>query len=738
MTSADSADPPSSIDTHGAHGGSTDGPDGARAVSLRAPSIAFAVLGVLGAAAALGLLPGAVGTLAGAVLFFFGAALPVLVRWSPVEPSALKLATLALLLSPVMTSAAYVLLHLFLDASTAVAATYVLAGAVQVLAVSKRVRLVPLGSAGRGALALAAFCAVLVVLMVFRGNAARASYHGLLHSTLVLAIDRAVPPENPFMAGTPLGYYWYWHALGALVARGLALAPTVALALVDLWAAVVLPLALYFLAAPLWRNGRRELVGVVLAIFGLNVLGGWLWLQDLLADRSGGMPWRAPTTNLEVLDVLSASVGAWDPRLAFGFSKFGNLSSYPASLALLAGGWMCAAHALRFGVRPWVGACAVLHGAAFAVNPVVGGTGLAGTGLAALLFARGLRLRVLVPLVLWTLPGLFLLILASRAYPGETVAFAFEPARVWSTLAPVLFLVVLVPFVPTDLDEDGGERRTRVLGLLLVAAFVPLVLHVVVDLPYDNQYKLVRIAALPLGVVAGGALGALLAGPAWRRGVGALLGLALGIGMLANQALGLRTYMSYASVDLPLTESALAVSPRHGSHPWRPGVYRALREVSRHERPRPALMVDAVGDLASIPAYRTGSRPADAHRFTEPVLNLQGHEAAAFSGLDLVCDRPSQALDARTPGWRERLELVRRVFHEPGALAPDDRARLVTPARPLLVLVEGPSCALVERKLVEAGFAPVWSAPAGPDGSVLAWPRELAERIAPYFEGAFE
>ncbi len=52
------------------------------------------------------------------------------------------------------------------------------------------------------------------------------SHHGLLHSSIVYAIlDRGVPPENPLMAGTPIGYPYGHHAALAFVMRWLPIAP---------------------------------------------------------------------------------------------------------------------------------------------------------------------------------------------------------------------------------------------------------------------------------------------------------------------------------------------------------------------------------------------------------------------------------------------------------------------------------------------------------------------------------
>ena len=129
---------------------------------------------------------------------------PVLARWSPVEPSWIKLLLFASLLSPVLACALYLLLRAVLDAQGAVAATLLAAAPLGLLARGLRTRFDPPGRAALLALGLALASGAVVAAMVLRGTAPRVSYHGLLHSGILLAVDRSVPPENPWLADTPL------------------------------------------------------------------------------------------------------------------------------------------------------------------------------------------------------------------------------------------------------------------------------------------------------------------------------------------------------------------------------------------------------------------------------------------------------------------------------------------------------------------------------------------------------
>jgi len=643
--------------------------------SLTKSSLALSALAFLGALAGFGYLPSELSRVAGAVLFFVSAALPILARIGPPKPSLFKLLTVSALLSPVFSTVVYWLVNVMLGRAIGpgdvVAGTFIALGLLQLLGIGRVVQHERLGRTAWFVIGLSAVAGAVVLLLLFRGSAMRASYHGLLHSALVLAVDRAVPPAHPWMAGEELGYYWFWHAMGALFSRALSVAPTFGLALTNLWAAVVLPIALYLTAAPCFRNGRREWIGVLFALFGLNAFGAWVWL---LTSRE----WSAPEAPALLIESLSVTVGDWDRRLAFGFSKFGNLSSYPTALALFAGALMCGVHAIRSGAKPWVSTCAALNGAALLVNPIVGGLGIASTMIAACCFAKEARRSLLVWLIVWSIPGTVAVSGARDNYAGETLQFVWREGVLWATLAPVVLLLIPALFLrgltkSSEPEVAVGQRRA--LGLLFTAALLPLAMHLAIALPYDNQYKFLRIAALPLGLLAAGGLGVLIERGGVVRLLGIVFGLALFVGVLVSNGLGFASYYSLSGKDLPLSEEPLALFPIAeedvgGTAAELASLYRWLAEFREVRTIHPVLIVNTTAD--SAPLYGT---PAS-HAFTDPLRNLQGHEAAPFTGLPLWCDRPSQVLSAETPGWEERIRVVWQLYRESGALD-DAEARLL-------------------------------------------------------------
>ena len=709
--------------------------------SLGLPLGLCALAAPLAAGAAVGLLPGALGAPAAAWLMFVGGALPLVARRSPPGASPTKLLLLAALLSPPLATALWIPLRLVLDTPAADAATWLLLGALSFAGRGCSVRAMrgeQSGRAWRLSLGLAALCALAVVLFLFRGSAARVSFHGLLHSSVAGAVERGVPPENPWMAGTPLVYYWYWHALAGLAGRGLGLAVTYALALTNLWAAALLAPVLYFTGAVVFRRGGRLVLGVVLALFGLNVLGGWLWLAR-------GLPYAAPGTPIEVFDQLAGSLvydggsWLWDRRLAWSFSKFGNLSSFPSALVLAAASWMAAVHALRGSGRPWPGLTGALAGASLALNPVVGGAALGCTAAAAVGFAVDARARAdtLVWCAAWAVPGAVLLALAGSGAGGALFLLGWREGALARALLPVLPLLLLALglLLPAPADVGGLARRERraVLGLLACAGLLPLAMHLWVALPEGNEYKWIRLAALPLGLLAGGGAGRLAERGGGARWLAWGLGGASLVGAGALTWLGGRAYTAFGRVELPLDERAAGLL--HG--PGAEGTegeqarrtYLWIRERVLEADPPPVLVANPllIGPLYGVDAEAVDAEGAGGWRFTGD-LNLQGHEAPAFSGTDLWCDRKSYMVE-RHPRWELRLSGVAQLYRDPGKWDAGHRRALEALGRPVLLLVtdaDRRDQRMIDNKLLRYGYREVHR-----EGTrtLYAWPEDWARQV---------
>ena len=669
----------------------------ARAVRLEGLAALNATVALLAVAANLGWLPDALGVPCALWTLFFGLGVPLVSRASPVDSAWLKLALFGSLASPVVATAVYLLARTALDAPAAVAATLALALPLQALLLRQRTSVAPQGCGGWGAVAIALGCALLVAAFVLRGSAPRVSYHGLLHSSVAFAVDRSMPPENPWLAETQLAYYWTYHATGALVARAAGIAPTIAFAWINVWSAFTLPLSLYFAVAQLVSDAKRALAGVLLAVFGLNALGGWLWLARGTELGSPGSPGELLAALSALVPGVGAEVDHWGARLAFGFAKNGNVSSHPLALALAAGGLAAAAHALRNGARVWVGLTGVLFGAAFAWNPILGGAALGSTLLAAFLFARSARIgwTTIAALVAGALPGVALVATAGGQYGGSLVEAGLHFDHLLPGWLPLLLLALPAGFA---LRRFRSERE--IAGLLFTLALLPALVFALVELPVHNEYKLVRLAALPLGLLAG--VGLFDAG----RAYGATLMLLLVPGVLANNALGIACYLAFGGAERPLAEGDMSLLPT-ASDDNAEGT--AWARIYAHLATREDLAggVLVLRPRSEGPVY---GAPADdtLFRYTDRA-NLQGHEAAAFSGMSLCCDQSSYMVENH-PAYPGRVRSVAELYVDERNAATGPLPELLRTGRPVVVVVterdrmefEGTD---LDRKLRQLGLA---------------------------------
>jgi hypothetical protein len=268
------------------------------------------------------------------------------------------------------------------------------------------------------------------------------------------------------------------------------------------------------------------------------------------------------------------------------------------------------------------------------------------------------------------------------------------------------------------------------------------VLHGLVELPYDNQYKLVRLAAFPLGLLAGAGLVELIAAGGARRWCGGVLALLLVVGASANQVHGARAYLAFARVALPLEEGPLELQPVGGpTDPWAvsrvpvlgaeqrggPDVaaaYRVLRRSPAVRAANPMLLLDAFEPVGHAYGERENAQPFVGR------ANLQAHEAAAFAALDLWFDRPSQVLSARAPQLERRGASVHELLRDPALWSEPNREALYRAGRPAIVLVSvrdrlrNPG---IDSKLHRFGFTAVWRRGSA---SLHAYPQAFGEVLA--------
>jgi hypothetical protein len=276
---------------------------------------------------------------------------------------------------------------------------------------------------------------------------------------------------------------------------------------------------------------------------------------------------------------------------------------------------------------------------------------------------------------------------ASAAYGGAPVGFALDPSRALAVVGPWALLVPAAALGAVSLARElpRDDPRRAVLWLLGLGVVANAAVAVAVELPYANEYKFVRLGALPLGMLAGA--GAFAGGGALRRVLGLALVLPLVVGAAVTDLVGARAYAALARVDLPLVESAGRLGPRPGPLPTMIAAaetYAWLAGDPTVRAARPLLLVD-LSRPTGLP-FGADEEGRGGTAFTS-ALNLQAHEAAAFGAVDLFVDRPSQVLPGEGRAVELRAEAVADLFGGKEPWREATRRVMFDSERPVLVWV---------------------------------------------------
>ncbi len=406
------------------------------------------------------------------------------------------------------------------------------------------------GALGAPAILAALLLAVIVAVPVARSNRVRASIHGMLHASILYsAVDRGVPPENPFFAGRELRYYWTHHLAVAASCYLGDIEPTVVFAATTMLALLSFLLLLGLLGRELFRARGAGPLAVFLGFLGLNPLGVLFFLKReplaSLADLAAGA---------DPIGYLKSLVIGQDDRISLTFTKFMNVSSFPASLALLIGSFLLLARLARAPSPGSALLAIVAMAGCIALSPVTGLTAGLALGAAAVVLLAVFRLRrggwhAGLFQVAATLIGSLVLCapFVLLGGGGSGGLLAFEPE--WGKLEQILWSLgpVLLLGLPAALSalrgEDGGGR------LLLWSLIILLALAALIGLPVNSEYKMVRMAAPLAGVFAAGSIALLCA--RLRRAAAAAVGTLAVLLFVPANAVGFRGYLAHSEASAP-------------------------------------------------------------------------------------------------------------------------------------------------------------------------------------------
>ncbi len=345
-----------------------------------------------------------------------------------------------------------------------------------------------------------AFVWLLGVLPPLFRDPLRVTSDAQLHLPIVQSVLRGdFPPANPFLAGRPLAYFWFYHVVLAGTARLTGLPPALAPALLNAQALAVLLLALD-------RAGRRlelpppaRAAGLLLAGLGLSP---WGWMRLAAAHLTHPqVNWAlARAYGIQAyLPLLSPE----EPRLAAALTKIAVTNALPMSLALAA---LAAIPPRARHAAGWVRHGLLVAGSLL-FHPAVGGlvaAGLtlrwAGSALRPPPHRPGLRAEAsaLAAVAAVTAPYALSILHARTGSGFETLHL--QPLRALALNLPVLglWLLAVPALTPAFLEGAGGQW----LAVGAPAAALPFFFHLV----DGNEYKAIFVLLAILAPVAGAGL----------------------------------------------------------------------------------------------------------------------------------------------------------------------------------------------------------------------------------------
>lgn len=207
---------------------------------------------------------------------------------------------------------------------------------------------------------VAAFWMLLIWLIHWDSPRTLVSFHGFIHAAIAerfLDTSRITfPPENPFFAGEPVSYYWFFQFIGAQIARLFGWNIFHALSAMILVATGGLMILAIRLGRILFRSTLAGILIGYLVVAGTNPFGFVFAIWTILsmavqspqrlvaaasADTSGYL-WNV-VHPLYSLIRFNDFGGLYGPLMNF----FLNMTSRPVALACLLGMLFCLEYALR-------------------------------------------------------------------------------------------------------------------------------------------------------------------------------------------------------------------------------------------------------------------------------------------------------------------------------------------------------------------------------------------------------
>jgi hypothetical protein len=202
---------------------------------------------------------------------------------------------------------------------------------------------------------LGALLLVLVVLTAFLPMTqawwrirSDAWFHGAVVSQIA---DYGIPPQDPYFAGIPLQYMWFYHVLVLVLARGFDMDPFRVMALLNIQALVALGVCTWQLCGVFRRTFAHRLAATAMMLLGFNG-AFWVFLPAKLVRATMGdvRGWAEVKRTYSIVpfnyDQACGFMNIYYNQ-EFFLDKFMVATAFGLSLAFMVAGWYAASEYLR-------------------------------------------------------------------------------------------------------------------------------------------------------------------------------------------------------------------------------------------------------------------------------------------------------------------------------------------------------------------------------------------------------
>jgi hypothetical protein len=337
-------------------------------------------------------------------------------------------------------------------------------------------------------------------------------FHGAVIAQIT---DFGIPPEDPYAAGFPLQYMWFYHVYALTLSKASGIEPFTVMALINIPALIGFALAAFLFSSIFRKAFSHNFAATLTALFGMNA-AFWLFIPLKLARAFvGEVRWGEEVSRVFALKPFNILSARGFVQLGFVqeflLDKFMVATAFSVALCLMGVLWWAAAKYVASEKREYLVVSFLSAFGLVAFHTALGTAAFGGVagGLVLLIVLRrymqGYTIRPVVTLlVAMMICGILLLPYLYSVAHAKTGDEAFPIGFSGLKLLGILISCALVIFLAAFQFRRIVRSRDPATCFLLCTTAVIVGICAVLKLPAANAYdKFPFLVFFPLAVVGG-------------------------------------------------------------------------------------------------------------------------------------------------------------------------------------------------------------------------------------------